>query len=96
MATRMLGPVRCAHRWTEGRLLPYPQVPTVAPSEVEDSDIRMEVSVCRRCGGARLRMYVSDYRYSGWGYADSLAEIILGRELDEREAKKVRQDLVLN
>ena len=45
-----------------------------------------EVPGGTRAGAARLRLYVSKYVRSGWSYADSLTEMLLGRALDEAES----------
>ena len=91
----MLGPVRCPHRWTGSRLLPYPRTPTAAGYD-EESDVKLQVGVCKRCGCARIRLYVSENRCSGWSHVDSWAELLLGRELDEHECRQVKQKMVLN
>lgn len=50
----------------------------------------------RRCGGARLRLYLDEYKWSGWSYLASWADLILGREMDEHECQKMWRELVLN
>ena len=56
------GPVRCQHRRTGARLLSYPRTPTAAGilDIDEEPGPKLQVAVCKRCGGARLRLYVSE------------------------------------
>ena len=97
MATR-LGKVRCQHRWTKPQYRPYPSVPALVPDddEQEHPDMQIEWGTCKRCGGARMRLYVSKHVCPGWSYVESLTEMLLGRPLNEHEQRQARQAIVLN
>ncbi len=98
MATS-LGKVRCQHRWTKAQYRPYPSVPALAQDDDEQeyySNLQLEWGTCKRCGGARVRLYASEYVCSGWSYAESLTELLLGRPLDERELRHTQQAIILN
>ena len=43
-----------------------------------------------------MRLFVSRFVCSRWSYVASLAELLLGRELDEAECRQTRQAIVLN
>ena len=98
MATSMLGKVRCLHRWTKPRYRPYPTVPAIIPEHDQEEypDMQIEWSTCKRCGGARMRLYVSEYTCSGWTYAESLTEMLLGRPLNDGELRHAQLTIVLN
>ena len=100
MSTSMLGPVKCQHRWKTGPEISYPsRLPSLAPNDEDKGrDLGIETGVCRRCGAARLRFFSleHDWAVSGWGYAASMKELILGRPLDEFETKKMLLNVVLN
>ena len=93
-----LGKVRCQHRWTKPQYAPYPTVPSLAPDDDEQDypDMQIEWGTCKRCGGARVRLYVSQHVCPGWSYAESLTELLLGRPLNDSELKHAQQSIVLN
>jgi hypothetical protein len=62
----------------------------------EKPDLQIEACLCYRCGGARLRLYLGEYKWSGRSYLASWAELLLGRELDEHECRRMWRELVLN
>ena len=97
MATS-LGKVKCQHRWTKPQYRPYPSLPTLLPDDDEQEypDMQIEWGTCRRCGGARVRLYVREYVCSGWSYAESLTELLLGRPLNEHELRHAQQTIILN
>ena len=96
--TSRLGKVKCQHRWTKAQYRPYPSVPSLAPDDdrQEYPDLQIEWGTCERCGSARVRLYVSRHVCSGWSYTASLAELLLGRELDAGELRHAQQAIVLN
>ena len=101
MTTGMLGQVRCAHRWREGPSFPYPRPPTLAREEGDYGglgDLIIETGVCKRCGCARIRCVntAREFYFSGWAYADSMVELLLGRELDDGDRRRMLAGLVLN
>ena len=98
MATSMLGKVRCLHRWSKPQYRPYPTVPAIIPDHdaEEYPDTQIEWGTCKRCGGARMRLYVSKYVCSGWSYCESLTEMLLGRPLDDSELRGAQLRIVLN
>ena len=104
MTTNMLGEVRCQHRWGGERFLPYPRIPTAAglddarmAADGEYADrLQLQVAVCARCGRARLRLFVEKNVASGWSQVDSMADVLLGRELNEGEQRHMLAGIVLN
>ena len=98
MATSMLGKVRCQHRWSKPQYRPYPTVPAIIPDhdQGEYPDMQIEWGTCKRCGGARMRLYVSEYTCSGWSYCESLTEMLLGRPLTDSELRGAQLTIVLN
>ena len=55
-----------------------------------------QVAVCARCGRASLRLFVDKNVASSWSHFESLEDVLLGRELDERERRRVLAGIVLN
>ena len=49
-----------------------------------------------RCGRARLRLFVDQNVVSSWSQVDSMADVLLGRELNEGERRQVLTGIVLN
>ena len=99
MTTGMLGRIRCLHRWTKAQYRPYPSLPMLLPDDDEQeyyANLQIEWATCKRCGGARLRLYASEYTCSGWSYAESLTELLLGRPLNDHELQHAQQTIILN
>ena len=104
MSTSMLGPVRCAHRWAGKGFLPYPRIPTAAGLDdarmAVDGDLagrlKVQVGLCARCGRTRLRLFAGRTQVSSWSTYDSMADVLLGRELNEGERRHMLAGIVLN
>lgn len=104
MSTSMLGPVRCVHRWVGRGFLDYPRTPTAAGLDdahmAADGEyaerLQLQVAVCARCGRARLRLFVDKTVVSSWSQYESVKDVLLGRELDEGERRRMLAGIVLN
>ena len=104
MSMNTLGPIKCAHRWVGEGFLLYPRIPTAAglddahsAADGEYADrLKIQVAACRHCGRARLRLFVEKTVASGWSQVDSMADVLLGRELNEGERRTMLAGIVLN
>ena len=85
-------------------MLDYPKMPTAdgtndARNEVEEEfadRLKIEIAECQCCGIVRQRLFVDKARRSGWGYCESISEMLLGRPLSDEDQRRTLRGIVLN